>query len=552
VEFSQYIFLGVTALMLSLLMMPAAIRLSYRVGAVDYPDERKVHGQPVSRMGGMAVGAALIISILLFITSNPYLTGILAGFSVIFLTGFLDDIWCIRPAFKFCGEIVASLLFIMISGVSIESFGDLLGFGRIDLGSLSVPVTVIAMVGVINALNLSDGLDGLAGGLSAIACLFLAFFALLAKQWLCLELIVALFGSLIGFLYFNEYPAKVFMGDTGSLSLGYMLSVICVLLANNHSGQSAYPVSMAIILGLPIVDTLLVMGRRIWYGNNPFLPDKTHLHHRLLSLGAPHAAVVSIIYILMAAFGMLAIVLYSFAEWIQLLAGMSLALLCFGSVMMMQRYTGRLQGFGASTWHEIIKPPVFSRISAIAGMTVPVMKWIIPTALLIPVLFLSPESNTTSIPAFAIIITSLVLFPWQSERDRTGWIHGLIYLATFVILFMLNMYGPEWIGTYLAGFSIFLVLWVVLKVLFNDHSHVFIASGFELMMILVSWMLPVFATRIFAFPADIEAVLSITCLQAICFLFAEKVLIRKQPRRNRFLLAGLMLGLSYIAIIPML
>jgi len=156
----------------------------------------------------------------------------------------------------------------------------------------------------MNALNLADGLDGLAGGISAIAAIFLGLFAYLSVDWVALWILLALVGSLFGFLRYNTHPAKLFMGDTGSLLLGYTLSAAAVMLVRNDPvGIHLAPVTVAAVLALPITDTLLVMSRRLRHGQNPFSPDRTHLHHQLLELGFPHAVVVRILYLSAGAFG---------------------------------------------------------------------------------------------------------------------------------------------------------------------------------------------------------------------------------------------------------
>jgi len=320
-------------MMLTLLMAPFAIRLSNEAGIVDKPDDRKLHDTDIPILGGLVIAISFIISCIFFLSFDQQLMGFFAGLIVITLTGLIDDLKHINHILKFIGEITASLIFIIFSGSMIISFGDLIGTGPLDTHSFALPITVFCMVGVMNAINFADGLDGLAGGLSAIACLFLAYFAMQAGYWILLTLIVALFGSLIGFLYFNMYPARIFMGDTGSLVLGYVLSAICILLVQDTNNESSVlPISMAIVMGLPIVDALLVMTIRTINGNSPFLSDNTHLHHRLLILGFNHANTVRIIYLLMVSCGLLAILLGSLTEWLQFMIGIFYASLIFGSV----------------------------------------------------------------------------------------------------------------------------------------------------------------------------------------------------------------------------
>jgi UDP-GlcNAc:undecaprenyl-phosphate GlcNAc-1-phosphate transferase len=239
--------------------------------------------------------------------------------------------------FKFSGEIAAALVFLMISRIALHSFGDLIGTGEVTTGRYALAVSVFCMIGVMNAMNMADGLDGLAGGISLIACMFLAWFSILSGQTLITSLLAALMGSLCGFLYFNRHPARVFMGDTGSLVLGYVLSAICILMVENNAGDiKVAPISMAVVMGLPIVDAVLVMTNRMLHGRNPFSADNTHLHHRLMALGLSHADTVWVIYILMLSCGFLVVVMRGLPEFMQFYTGVGYATLIFGTVYVLQ------------------------------------------------------------------------------------------------------------------------------------------------------------------------------------------------------------------------
>lgn len=331
------ILIFVCALILALIAMPPALRLSLKINAVDDPDHRKVHEAPIPLLGGVVIALAFVVSSLLLVPVDPVMKAFIAGFAIITLTGLADDLWHLRPLFKFSGEIAASLVFLIFSGVALHSFGDLIGTGEVTTGRYALAVSVFCMIGVMNAMNMADGLDGLAGGISLIACMFLAWFSVLSGQPLLTSLLVALMGSLCGFLYYNRHPARVFMGDTGSLVLGYVLSAICILMVENKAVNiPVAPISMAMVLGLPIVDAILVMTNRMLHGKNPFAADNTHSHHRLLALGLSHAHAVRVIYILMASCGLLAVVMRGLPEWVQFYAGVGYAALIFGTVYVLQ------------------------------------------------------------------------------------------------------------------------------------------------------------------------------------------------------------------------
>ena len=328
---------GFVALILTLFLTPLSMRLALAVGAMDIPDERKLHDGNIPSLGGLAFAIAFGISCLIFLPLNSIISGLLIGLVLITITGLADDIWHIRPVLKFSGEITASLVFILYSGAELRGFGDLIGIGPLETGIFAVPITVFCMIGVMNALNLSDGLDGLAGGMSAIACLFLGYFSLQSGQWLNLALSITLLGCLIGFLVFNFYPAKVFMGDTGSLVLGYGLSSICVLSQKLDGDIPIAPISMGLILALPIADTLWVMTNRMCRGKSPFTPDNTHLHHKLLALNLSHLAVVLILYACMVVCGLLAVLMQSTNEWLQFTIATVFIMSLYVTVAVLQR-----------------------------------------------------------------------------------------------------------------------------------------------------------------------------------------------------------------------
>jgi UDP-GlcNAc:undecaprenyl-phosphate/decaprenyl-phosphate GlcNAc-1-phosphate transferase len=333
--FTGLIFLS--GLALALLLVPQVTRLARKTNAIDHPGDRKIHNESVPRLGGLAIAISFLVTSLVFLEYSNILWALLAGFCIILITGLIDDIWQMIPVVKFTGEILAALVFLLLADVAITSFGDLVGTGPLTTGRYAIPVSIFCMVGVINALNLADGLDGLAGGISAIGCVFLACFAWMSGQSSYLAIVIALLGSVLGFLYYNRYPARIFMGDTGSLVLGYLLSAVCILLVQDYTlVNKVLPVSMATVLGLPIVDAMIVMTNRMLHGKNPFSPDNTHIHHRLMDIGFSHQQTVLVIYAAMISCGLLAVLMRSLSETIQFAIGVIYATMLFGSVYVLQ------------------------------------------------------------------------------------------------------------------------------------------------------------------------------------------------------------------------
>ncbi len=322
-------FTFVLGLFTSLVQIPSISRLAVSIGILDEVDERKIHTGSIPRLGGIALFFSVLLATLLFGSMERDLRAYLAGGIIIFLTGLSDDLQALSPRQKFFGELVAATVAIVLGGQSLHSLGNLLGFGELSLGIFSLPFTVIALVGVINAVNLIDGLDGLAGGVTAIAAFGFLVLAGLYGNYNLMYITAALFGATLGFLKFNTHPAKIFMGDSGSLFLGYTLGFCAINLAVEGVGTVS-PVIPLLVLALPIVDTIVVMAGRGRRGVRFFAPDTSHLHHRLLTLGISHRMVVAVLYVISYGFALAAIIFRMASDYL-LFYGL-LAILALGYV----------------------------------------------------------------------------------------------------------------------------------------------------------------------------------------------------------------------------
>lgn len=285
------------ALIISLLGTPLVSKLAFKLGAVDRPDKRKVHSRLMPRLGGLAIYLGFTVVTLFTVEISKPMAGLLLGGSIIVLLGVLDDIRDISPRLKLLGQIVAAAVAVAF-GIQVDfitnPFGGIIGLNWFGV-PWGVPLTVLWIVGITNALNLIDGLDGLAGGLSAIASLTLAVIGWREHSPEIVLPALILAASTIGFLKYNFYPAKIFMGDSGSMFLGYTLACLSVIgLVKTATVVSVFiPV---LILGIPIFDTLFAIIRR-YINNQPiFKADKEHLHHRLLAIGLSHPQTVLAIY----------------------------------------------------------------------------------------------------------------------------------------------------------------------------------------------------------------------------------------------------------------
>ncbi len=285
-------------------LTPAVSVLAYKIGAIDVPkDNRRMHKKPVPRIGGLAIFAGFVIATLVFCETTPELITIYVGGLVIVAVGVLDDVFSINAWLKLVAQIGVALIAVS-QGIVVE-FINLFGT-YIRFGVFSIPITVIWIVGLTNAINLIDGLDGLACGVSAICSTSLLMVLILKGEYGVAMVTAVLVGSCLGFLPFNTNPAKIFMGDTGALFLGYAMAVMSVTGLFKLHTVIAFIIPLS-IFGLPLCDTAFAFIRRIIHGKSPFSSDRGHLHHRLIDMGFNQKQSVYILYAICGILGTSAI-----------------------------------------------------------------------------------------------------------------------------------------------------------------------------------------------------------------------------------------------------
>ncbi len=326
---APYLTVAVVGAVIAYAVTPGVLLLSRKIGAVDIPDDRKVHAVPTPTLGGAAIfigviGALIAASRLsqfravfgpIFVWPLPEMIGIVAGASIIFVLGVIDDLKPLRAPAKLSAQLLAAGL-VFMSGVRMEYFRfPVKGVGALSLSpDISAIVTIVWIVGVVNAVNLMDGLDGLAAGIIAIAAgTFFVYSYQLSEQGLSgteptAQLIsIIIVGATLGFLRYNFHPAKIFMGDSGAYLLGFLLATATVVGVGRTATQNQVGVSASflfylplviplIVLAIPILDTVFAVIRRASRGQHVFHADRGHLHHRLLEIGHGHRKAVLIMY----------------------------------------------------------------------------------------------------------------------------------------------------------------------------------------------------------------------------------------------------------------
>jgi UDP-GlcNAc:undecaprenyl-phosphate GlcNAc-1-phosphate transferase len=285
----------ICSLVIAIAAIPTIIRISYLKHLYDVPDDRKIHGKAIPTLGGLAIFAGFAIALSVFAPNDiefiqyQYLY---AALLIIFFTGIQDDILSISPLKKLLGQIIAAALVVLMGGVKLTSMHGLFGIGAID-DSWSIILTIFTLLVIMNGSNLIDGINWLSGGVGIVVSLAFGIFFLINGHHELAIISSSLIGGLLGFMWFNRTPAKIFMGDTGSLIIGLINGVLCIYFININGTAvpfifEASPIIAFGILIVPLFDTLRVFLWRMLRGKSPFSPDRNHIHHRLLELGYSH------------------------------------------------------------------------------------------------------------------------------------------------------------------------------------------------------------------------------------------------------------------------
>jgi len=299
---TPYLLILVSALLIALGTMPLVRRAAVRWGFIAIPSSRRVHTRPTPLLGGVAIYLGCIAALVAFGDRFyvPQVIGMLVGASLVSFLGIWDDREGLRPLFKLFGQVIAAGI-LYLTGIQV-------GFLRQPV--LNLAATMLWVLGITNALNLLDNMDGLSGGVATVACVFFMLLAVMSGQYLVASLAAALVGACLGFLYYNFNPASIFMGDTGSLFIGFTLAALGIKLRFPDNVDFVTWMIPVVVLGLPIFDTTLVVVSRLRRGLNPLTtPGKDHVSHRLVLMGATQREAVLMLYLVCCALGVVAMFL---------------------------------------------------------------------------------------------------------------------------------------------------------------------------------------------------------------------------------------------------
>ena len=485
---SELFFSFMTSLLICMALIPPLRMLADRFHFMDQPGERKVHQHPVPRVGGIAFAAGACVSIAWWAPKDITTLSVLLGGLIILGFGVWDDRVNLGYRIKLAGQVIAALTVILIGGIRFESIPFLLD-AELPLW-ISIPATVLFLAAVSNAVNLTDGLDGLAGGLSFLTLCGIAYLAHLSNDSLVLLLAVPFMGGLLGFLRYNTYPARIFMGDGGSQLLGFMMGVLTILLTDSARGPFSSGLSL-FLLGLPFLDTLGVSAQRLAEGRSPFVGDRRHIHHKLMTAGLSHYEAVTAIYAIQAGMVGLACLLRWQSDALivplyLILAGAVLALFVASAYSLVPNLPAQNAHARSGQWLMDALDNHWLRDLPIRLLAVMVPLFLISTVFLQATV--PSDVSYLSTMLFAIVLAGLFFLP----RLAPYFVRGGLYLGS---TFLLYVSDEVWVkaaapipSVYHALFGTMAVM-VLLTMRFDSRSR-FQTTPLDYLMVCLAVIVP--------------------------------------------------------------
>lgn len=522
----------ITAMAISLVIIPLMVRVAPKLGMMDKPDPRKVHTVPIPRVGGIGIVIGALLPLFLLLPFDESLIAYLFGAVVLLVFGAVDDCCELGHYTKFTGQFIAVLAVVYYGDIYVTNL-PLMG-GEPISGSAGRLFTVIAMVGMINAINHSDGLDGLAGGESLMSLACIAWLSWLAGGVTATIIALTSIGGLLGFLRFNTHPARIFMGDGGSQFLGFTLGYLAVVLTQEVN-PALSPALPLLFLGLPIADIIAVFVQRIYHHMNWFRATRNHIHHRLLDLGFHHHESVITVYSVQAILVMMAVLMPYESDY--LIIGIYLAVV---SAIFLFLYMAERSG-----WHMREKPDK----SAVAGVIQSAKQspWLvrIPYAVTfygISAFLVFGSLVSTHIP-IDFTISAAILFALLLLRLLAGYrvwffpLRLLVYMATIFVVYLLNAYQPGYLSgvdpvTYI--FFGVLVVAIFLSIRFTNGGH-FKLTPMDYLVVFALLLLVVLANK-----QIVDAGMTAAVLKGIILMYGCEVVLKKMSNRwNAFTVSAL-------------
>jgi UDP-GlcNAc:undecaprenyl-phosphate GlcNAc-1-phosphate transferase len=485
---NELFFGSMTALLVCMALIPPLRLAAERFQVMDLPGERKVHEHPVPRVGGLAFAVGACASIAWWGARDATTFSVLFGCAIIVAFGVWDDRVDLSYRSKLVGQLLAALAVVVGGDIWFTTLPFL---PDVEVSAWAgMFVTVVFLVGVSNAVNLTDGLDGLAGGLSFLTLSGIAYLAYLSNDSTVLLLTVPFLGGLLGFLRYNTYPARIFMGDGGSQLLGFIMGVLAVLLTDSSRGPFS-PSLALFLLGLPFLDTLGVTGQRLAEGRSPFIGDRAHIHHKLLRFGLTHYEAVIVIYAIQA--GMLG--LAYMLRWQSDTLILPLYLLIAGSVLMLFIAAGRglLPNLTAQGGHFLSNVTVTRLMNGPWLTDLPMQFLAVTVPCFLIALVFVPSNVPTDVGYLSIIIFGIVLLGLSfSPHVAPYFVRGGLYVGTTFLLYVCEMSRYRSMSAVAMVHNVFFVVvavMVLLSLRFNEENR-FQTTPLDYLMVFLAVTFP--------------------------------------------------------------
>jgi UDP-GlcNAc:undecaprenyl-phosphate GlcNAc-1-phosphate transferase len=447
-----------TALVISLIVIPIMVRLAPQLGMLDKPDARKIHVATVPRVGGVGIVIGTLVPIIFLIPLDPSLQAFIIGALVLFLFGIMDDCRELGHYVKFIGQFIAVIVVVYFGDVYITHLPYM--SGESVSPAVGRPFTVFAMVGMINAINHSDGLDGLAGGESLLSLCCIAYLGFVAGGVNIVIIAVATIGGLLGFMRYNTYPAKIFMGDGGSQFLGYTLGFLAVVLTQQVNPVLS-PALPLLILGLPIADIIAVFAQRVYKGMNWFRASKNHIHHRLLDLGFHHYESVMLVYSVQGFMVLSAILMAYESDLLITAVYLAVVALIFVLLTLAERRDWKVREVGdQSVLQEAFETPRYA--GRLSSMVHAVINYGI-ALFLIAGAFMATVIPTDFTVVAAVLCALLLVRLVSGYRVWFLSLRMLVYVTIVFVVYLLNTYQPAYLsGADPVTYAFFFILVVAI------------------------------------------------------------------------------------------
>jgi UDP-GlcNAc:undecaprenyl-phosphate GlcNAc-1-phosphate transferase len=476
---------------ITIAIMPYFREMAVKLQSVDKPNHRKIHEQVMPKCGGMAMAVGACVPILLWAPKTYFVNGLLIGALIIVFFGIADDIKDLNPSVKLLGQTMAALIITLVGGIKIADLGSLGLPGTLLPDWAAIPLSVFVIVGVTNATNLSDGLDGLAGGMALLILLCIGYLGVSEKDWVLVMICLAVGGSVLGFLRFNSFPAQLFMGDAGSQLLGFVAVVLSIKLCQQSPNISV--ILPLIILGIPILDTLTVMTKRLAEGRSPFSADRNHFHHQLITIGLYHTEAVLIIYLIQAIIVVLAIGYHGSNDWVLLSAYLLFASAVLGTLYFFHKTEYRINRdrLFLNAIKSRLKP--FKDRGHIIKFSFGIVKTGVPVLLVFNAFFQPPDDRINLILSGSFLLFLIVA--WVLNKTLLNRISKIVlYLFTPFMVFRCDLVlysklSPLFIGIY-NGLYLLLLASVFVTMKLTRRSNGFKSSTLDFLVIFVIILIP--------------------------------------------------------------